>query len=104
LWGTAARGAEAAAQLHFPDLHPQAARWLAAQREIRAVGIDTPSIDHGPSREFLSHRTLFEASVPVFENVARLEALPARGFSVVALPMQLESPRGSADTEDSGLR
>ena len=92
--GTAARGPEAALQLHFPGLHPEAAHWLATQREIRAVGIDTPSIDHGPSREFLSHRALFEASVPVFENVARLDALPARDFSVVALPMLIRGGSG----------
>jgi kynurenine formamidase len=92
--GTAARGAEAAAQLHFPGLHPEAAHWLATQREIRAVGIDTPSIDHGPSREFLSHRALFESSIPVFENVAQLDALPARDFSVVALPMLIRGGSG----------
>jgi kynurenine formamidase len=92
--GSAARGPEAAARLHFPGLHPQAARWLVTQREIRAVGIDTPSIDHGPSREFRSHRALFEAGVPVFENVARLDALPARGFSVVALPMLIRGGSG----------
>ena len=92
--GSAARGAEAAAQLHFPGLHPDAARWLAAQREIRAVGIDTASIDHGPSVDFAAHRALFEASTPVFENVAHLDALPARGFSVVALPMLIRGGSG----------
>jgi kynurenine formamidase len=92
--GSAARGPEAAARLHFPGLHPQAAHWLATQREVRAVGIDTPSIDHGPSREFWSHRALFEADALVFENVARLDALPARGFSVVALPMLIRGGSG----------
>jgi kynurenine formamidase len=92
--GTAARGAEGAARLHFPGLHPEAAHWLATQREIGAVGIDTASIDHGPSREFLSHRALFEASVPVFENTARLDALPARDFYAVALPMLIRGGSG----------
>lgn len=49
--GTAGRGLEASLQLHFPGLGPAAAKWLVA-REIAAVGIDTPSIDHGPSRMF----------------------------------------------------
>jgi kynurenine formamidase len=92
--GTAARGAEAAEELHFPGLHPAAAHWLATEREISAVGIDTPSIDHGPSRDFVSHRALFEFSIPVFENVARLDALPARDFSVVALPMLIRGGSG----------
>ncbi len=92
--GTAARGPAAAEQLHFPGLHPEAVHWLATQREIGAIGIDTPSIDHGPSRDFASHRALFEASIPVFENVAHLDALPARGFSAVALPVLIRSGSG----------
>ena len=92
--GTEARGADAAAALHFPGLHPQAARWLVDERAVRAVGIDTASIDHGPSREFWAHRILFAANVPVFENLAHLEPLPARGFSIVALPMLIRGGSG----------
>ena len=47
--GTAERGSGAVPKLHFPGLHPDAARWLAEEREIDAVGIDTPSIDYGQS-------------------------------------------------------
>ena len=36
--GTADRGAEAVARLHFPGIHPEAARWLAAERRVKAVG------------------------------------------------------------------
>ena len=42
----------------------------------------------------MSHRILFAANVPVFENVASLEALPARGFRVVALPMKIRGGSG----------
>ncbi|MCM3901650.1 MAG: cyclase family protein, partial [Pyrinomonadaceae bacterium] len=45
--GTEERGAEAVAKLHFPGLHPDAARWLAANRSIKAIGLDTASIDFG---------------------------------------------------------
>jgi kynurenine formamidase len=92
--GTDARGPGAVAQLHFPGLHPEAARWLVEQRAISAVGIDTPSIDRGQSKRFLSHRILFASNVPAFENVANLERLPARGFDVVALPMKIRSGSG----------
>ena len=37
--GTAARGPEAVAQLHFPELEPPAAQWLAEHRAIKASGI-----------------------------------------------------------------
>ncbi len=92
--GTAERGPEAVARLHFPGLHPEAARWLLAERTIRAVGIDTASIDHGPSREFRTHVTLFERNVPAFENVAHLDELPPIGFTVIALPMKIAGGTG----------
>jgi kynurenine formamidase len=92
--GTDARGPGAVAQLHFPGLHPEAARWLVERRAISAVGIDTPSIDRGQSKRFLSHRILSASNVPAFENVANLERLPPRGFDVVALPMKIRGGSG----------
>jgi kynurenine formamidase len=93
--GTSQRGAEAVKQLHFPGLHPDAARWLAAERRVRAVGIDTASIDYGQSQRFESHRALFAQNVPVFENVAALDQLPATGSFVVALPMKIQGGSGA---------
>lgn len=87
--GTALRGPEAVPQLHFPGLHPDAARWLVAHRQIDAVGIDTPSIDFGQSTLFDSHRVLFADNIPAFENVARLDVMPTVGAYVVALPMKI---------------
>jgi kynurenine formamidase len=92
--GTAERGAAAVAKLHFPGLDPEAARWLVRERSIHAIGLDTPSIDAGPSTEFLAHRILLDANIPVFENVAALERLPARGFTVLALPMKIGGGSG----------
>jgi kynurenine formamidase len=92
--GTDERGAEAVAKLHFPGLHPDAARWLVEQRDIHAVGLDTPSIDYGQSTLFESHRVLFDANVPAFENVANLTDLPAHGFVVAALPMKIRGGSG----------
>lgn len=93
--GTAARGADAVRNLHFPGLHPDAARWLVANRPVKAVGIDTASIDHGPSTLYESHRALFERNIPVFENLAALERLPTRGAIVVALPMKIGGGSGA---------
>lgn len=92
--GTAERGPGAVAKLHFPGLHADAAKWLVEQREIHAVGLDTPSIDHGPSRGFEAHRVLAAASVPAFENLTNLGLLPARGFEVIALPMKIRGGSG----------
>jgi len=93
--GNAGRGPDAADALHFPGLSAEAARWLAEERRIAAVGIDTASIDPGPSRDFEAHRMLFEREVPAFENLASLEALPPRDFYVIALPMKIEGGSGA---------
>ncbi|MDG2049111.1 MAG: cyclase family protein [Myxococcota bacterium] len=93
--GTDQRGAEAVAALHFPGLDPQAAQWLAKTRQIRAVGLDTPSIDRGQSSDFLSHRVLAEAGISIFENLAHLDALPPKHFEVIALPMKIRGGSGA---------
>ena len=92
--GTEERGAEAVAKLHFPGLDPAAARWITTKRSIKAIGLDTASIDYGQSTLFESHRTLFEKNIPAFENVANLDQLPAKGFSVIALPMKIKGGSG----------
>jgi kynurenine formamidase len=92
--GTEERGASAVARLHFPGLHPDAARWLVAERTIKAVGLDTASIDYGQSVLFESHRILFEKNIPAFENVAALDKLPATGAYVIALPMKIKDGSG----------
>lgn len=93
--GTAERGTAAVGDLHFPGLHPDAAGWLAANRPVKAVGIDTASIDHGQSTRYESHRALFERNIPVFENLDALERLPRRGAFVVALPMKIGGGSGA---------
>lgn len=92
--GTAARGAEAVAGLHFPGLDPAAAAWLVEERSVKAVGIDTASIDRGQSSDFGAHRALAEANVPIFENVANLERVPPTGAWVIALPMKIGAGTG----------
>jgi kynurenine formamidase len=93
--GTDARGPDAVAALRFPGLDPEAARWLVTERSIDAVGLDTPSIDPGTSTLFESHRVLFAANVPAFENVANLERLPATGAWVIALPVKIRHGSGA---------
>ncbi len=92
--GTELTGPEAVPELHFPGLDSGAAKWLTEQRNIAAVGLDTPSIDHGQSTLFDSHVILFEAEIPAFENVANLDRLPAKDFLVVALPMKIKGGSG----------
>jgi kynurenine formamidase len=81
--------------LHFPGLSKQIAEFLVKQRRVKAVGLDTPSIDHGPSRDFVVHQILGAANVPIFENVAALDRLPAKGMTIFALPMKIKGGSGA---------
>ena len=92
--GTERTGPEAVAELHFPGIHPEAARWIIEERDVAAVGIDTPSIDYGQSSGFEAHVIIYGANIPGFENVANLSQLPAEGAFVVALPMKVTGGSG----------
>jgi kynurenine formamidase len=92
--GTDELGPLAVKKLHFPGLHPDAASFLAKTRQIKAVGIDTPSIDRGQSAEFKTHQILAGEDIPIFENVAHLDGLPSAGIFVVALPMKIKDGSG----------
>jgi kynurenine formamidase len=80
--------------LHFPGFSVEAARFLTEEREIDAVGLDTPSLDHGPSADFGAHQVFARADVPGFENVANLDRLPATGATFIGLPMKIAGGSG----------
>ncbi len=83
-----------ASKLRFPGYGVEAARLLVAERQVAALGIDTASIDYGPSQDFAVHQLVNGSNLPAFENVANLEALPERGAWVVALPMKIRGGSG----------
>jgi kynurenine formamidase len=41
------------------------------------------------------HQILGAANVPIFENVAAMERLPAKGTTIFALPMKIVSGSGA---------
>jgi len=89
--GTAKAGDTA--NLHFPGVGEDAAKLLAARR-VAALGIDTASMDYGPSRDFIAHRVLNGAGIYGLENVAHLERVPAAGATLIALPMKIKGGSG----------
>ena len=93
--GTTLAGAAGVENLHFPGLHPDAAKWLADQRKIKAVGLDTPSIDFGQSKDFMSHRILYAKNLTAYENLDNLNSLPAKGSWIIALPMKIRGGSGA---------
>jgi kynurenine formamidase len=93
-FGTDLKGDEAIPQLHFPGVSEDLALFLTKSRKVKAVGIDTPSIDYGQSDTFKAHRIILKEDIPVFENVANLDKLPAKGIYIIALPMMIEKGSG----------
>ena len=83
-----------ASRLHFPSYGAEAARILVADRKVAALGVDTASIDPGSAKDFPVHQIVAAANVPGFENLAQLEALPATGAWIVALPMKIANGSG----------
>jgi kynurenine formamidase len=80
--------------LHFPGWSKAAAELLVARR-VDLVGLDTPSLDHGPSTDFIVHQVLNGADIPGLENLASLELLPPAGAFLVAAPMKIEGGSGA---------
>jgi kynurenine formamidase len=79
---------------HFPGISIEAARYLAMDRRVVAIGIDTGSIDYGPSTAYESHQTTMQLNLYHVENAANLTKLPPKGFTVVVAPINIEGGSG----------
>jgi kynurenine formamidase/DNA-binding beta-propeller fold protein YncE len=78
---------------HFPGIAPDAARYLR-DRKIAGMGIDTPSVDYGPSTTFETHGITNPAGIFHIESAANLTQLPATGFTVVVAPIKIAGGSG----------
>jgi kynurenine formamidase len=94
-FGTELRGDSAIPQLHFPGISPKLAEWLITNKKAKSVGLDTPSMDYGQSTMFETHRILLGHNIPGFENVANTDKLPAKNFTIHALPMKIGGGSGA---------
>ena len=63
-------------------------------KHVAGIGIDTPSIDHGPSTTFDAHKVSMGLNVFHVENAAQLTGLPATGFTVLVAPLDLAGGSG----------
>jgi len=83
-----------ASNLAFPGFGADAARMLVRDRRVGMLGIDTASVDYGPSEDFIVHQIGASESVPNLENLTNLANLPATGSVIIALPMKIEGGSG----------
>lgn len=95
-WGDPARylNTDAQGTLHFPGFSAEAARFLVEERQIAGLGIDTLSVDYGPSTDFEVHNITHPHGLYHLENLAKLEVLPEEGAFLVVAPMKLAGGSG----------
>ncbi|MDH3672247.1 MAG: cyclase family protein [Gammaproteobacteria bacterium] len=78
--------------MHFPGYGPDSAR-LLVKRDVVGIGVDTLSLDYGPSKTFATQVVMLKANKYQVENLANLDALPPTGVSVIVgvLPVKAGS-------------
>lgn len=69
--------------MHFPGIHVEAARLLLEERSVAGLGVDTLSIDNGPSTDFPVHKAWLPSGRWAAEGIANLSGLPEVGATIV---------------------
>lgn len=87
------RNMDVSGVMHFPGYSVEAAK-LLIERGAVGLGIDTLSIDYGPSKDFEVHHTDLPAGLYNLENLANLDQLPEAGAFLIAAPIKLEGGSG----------
>jgi kynurenine formamidase len=79
---------DAAGVLHFPGFSAEAAAFLRDERPgVRAIGLDTASLDHGPTSTFPAHVAWLPSGRYGIENLRNLDRLPpASAMIAVGVP------------------
>ena len=81
--------------MHFPGYSLEGAKVLVEERKVYGLGIDTLSIDYGPSPDFPVHRYSLAHGIYHLENVTNLDRVPPYGAHVIVAPMKLQGGSGS---------
>ena len=68
---------------HFPGFGDEAIEFLLERRKAAAIGVDTLSLDNGPSATFSVHVNWLNADNYGLENLANLDKLPPHGATAI---------------------
>jgi kynurenine formamidase len=84
---------------HSPGPHVSASRFLALQRDVLGVGVETVGTDAGQAHTFdppfPNHATMHGAGKFGLASLCNLDQLPATGAVVVAAPLKIVEGSGS---------
>jgi kynurenine formamidase/mono/diheme cytochrome c family protein len=89
------RNPDSRGTMHFPGYSASAVDYLLKHNKIVALGIDTLSIDYGPSKDFEAHKRSLGSGLYHLENLANLDKLPARGAVIFVGALPIEGGSGS---------
>jgi kynurenine formamidase len=84
------KNADSGGTYHFPGFSEEAVDVLIDRKRAAAIGVDTMSLDHGPSTTFAVHTKWLGDDNYGLENLANLRRLPPRGAvaTVGVIPWQ----------------
>ncbi len=88
-------GLDSEGKLRFPGFSKKAVEFLLRERDIKGVGTDTLSTDHGSSHTFDEHHLLLGAGKINIENLTNLDKIPVLGATLVVAPLNIESGSGA---------
>jgi kynurenine formamidase len=100
-WGTrvgdpaAYLNADSSGVMHAPGFAAELADFLATERPgVRAIGLDTASLDIAASTDFPFHVAWLPTDRYGIENLARLDEVPPRGATLVVGAPKLQAGSG----------
>ncbi len=71
----------------FAALSPELVDWLA-QRGVKLVGVDTPSVDPATSKDLPAHKAFLKNDMYILEGLV-LDDVPEGRYELLALPLKL---------------
>lgn len=83
------RNADGKGVMHFPGYSEDAARFLAEGRNALGLGIDTPNLQQGVSKNLAVNQYILAHGLYALTNVANLDRMPANGAVAMVAPIKL---------------
>ncbi len=77
------RNADSEKKMHFPGFHLEAVKMLMEETKAVGLAVDTLSLDYGLSGDFACHYAWLPTNRWGLENLANLDAVPAKGATLV---------------------
>ncbi len=82
--------------LHFPGFSLEAAEFLARERDVSGIGVDTLSLDPGVDKAYRAHKAWLRAGKWGVEVVANLATVPASGATVFVGAVKVRGATGGS--------